>query len=133
MFIRNDNGVQCSYVGTWSDDLENSGILNTKLLSNNTGDVTINWIGEAKQLTLSGYFKADGYVNSENSTYTRDRVVEHVHTFEIKSKECKGNLFFDSMSGKYVCAKDSSHKHDSPGYCTTLITYRVCTGCGYEE
>lgn len=57
LFIRNDNGVQCSYVGTWSDDLENSGVLNTKLLSNNTGDVTINWIGEAKQLTLSGYLK----------------------------------------------------------------------------
>ena len=47
----------------------------------------------------------------------------------------------------YVCSKDSSHKHDSPGYCTTMVTLTchgtiiksldhttfTCKECGYVK
>ena len=108
--------------------------------------ISIDWVGEASSLTLSGYFKADGYENSDFSEYSRDRVEEHVHTYVEKTKVCGGAKHQTTkacggscnLKIEYKCVQCSAsasnkddvvHSSGCTGTITTNTSY-VCSTCG---
>ena len=146
LFIRNNNGVACDFIGTWTDNLGNTGNVKAGVGVQNYTTISINWVGEASSLTLSGYFKADGYENSDLSEYSRDRVEEHVHTYVEKTKVCGGakhqttkacggscNLKIEYKCVQ--CSASASNKDDvvhTSGCTGTIATYTsyICSKCG---